>query len=161
MAQHNEVEFERELCEHLAAHGWHYSPNDDGYDRQRALFPEDVFAWLEETQPEELAKRLKPGLSASAHEKAKNQILDRLTKVLDTGQPGGGTLHVLRMGFKDTPASFAMMQSRPDLAGNATTAARYAANRVRVMRQMHYEPPQLSCRSFAGCGAAGVVQWLR
>lgn len=138
MAQHNEVEFERELCEHLAAHGWLYSPNDDGYDRQRAMFPEDVFAWLEESQPEELAKRLKPGLSASVVEKAKNNILDRLAKVLDVGQPGGGTLHVLRTGFKDTPASFAMMQQRPDLAGNETTKARYAANRLRVMRQVHY-----------------------
>lgn len=46
MAQHNEVEFERELCEHLATNGWLDSPNDDGYDRQRALFPDDVFAWL-------------------------------------------------------------------------------------------------------------------
>ena len=138
MAQHNEVEFERELCEHLAANGWLYSTNDDGFDRQRALFPGDVFAWLEETQAEELAKRLKPGLSASAESKVRNGILDRLVKVLDTGQPGGGTLHVLRTGFKDTPASFAMMQPRPELAGNATTEARYAANRVRVMRQVHY-----------------------
>lgn len=138
MAQHNEVEFERELCEHLAAHGWLYSPTDDGYDRQRALFPEDVFAWLEATQPEELAKRLKPGLSASAEEKVRGNILDRLVKVLDTGQPGGGTLQVLRSGFKDTPASFAMMQARPELGGNATTEARYAANRLRVMRQVHY-----------------------
>ncbi len=85
-----------------------------------------------------MAKRLKPSLSASAADKAKNALLDRLAKVLDTGQPGGGTLHVLRMGFKDTPASFAMMQKRPELAGNPTTQARYAANRVRVMRQVHY-----------------------
>ena len=47
MAQHNEIEFERELCEHLAANGWLYSPDDKGYDRQRALFSDDVFAWLE------------------------------------------------------------------------------------------------------------------
>ena len=37
MAQHNEVEFERELCEHLEASGWLYSADDHLYDKQRAL----------------------------------------------------------------------------------------------------------------------------
>ena len=52
--QHEET-FEDELVEHLAAHGWEYSPDDDGYDKARALFPADVFAWLAETQAGELA----------------------------------------------------------------------------------------------------------
>jgi len=59
MADHNEIKFEQEIAEHLAAHGWLYSSNDDGYDRERALFPPDVFAWLADTQPDELAKVLK------------------------------------------------------------------------------------------------------
>lgn len=42
MAQHNEIEFEKEFAEYLAAHGWLYLTNDTGYDRERALFPEDV-----------------------------------------------------------------------------------------------------------------------
>ena len=61
MAQHNEIEFEKEICEHLAANGWLYSPNDAGYDRERALFPEDVLGWLADTQPEQLEKVVKPG----------------------------------------------------------------------------------------------------
>ncbi len=138
MAQHNEVEFEAEICAYLQAHGWLYSANDDGYDRQRALFPEDVFAWLEQTQADELAKRVKPTLSADAAAKARDSILDRLAKVLDARAPAGGTLHVLRHGFKDVPASFQMMQRRPELTGNVTTEARYAANRLRVMRQVRY-----------------------
>ena len=40
MAQHNEVEFEKELCQHLASNGWLYSPTDAGYDKVRALFPD-------------------------------------------------------------------------------------------------------------------------
>ena len=59
MADHNEVVFESEICEYLAAHGWLYSANDTGYDRERALFPEDLFAWLEETQPAAYEKALK------------------------------------------------------------------------------------------------------
>ena len=50
MSLYNEIEFENEICEHLAANRWMYSSNDDGYDRARALFPEDVLAWVEATQ---------------------------------------------------------------------------------------------------------------
>jgi type I restriction enzyme R subunit len=64
VAIHNENPFEREICEHLAAHGWLYSPTDHEpdavYDRKRAIVPADVFAWLEATQPETLAKAVKP-----------------------------------------------------------------------------------------------------
>ena len=59
MADHNEVVFETEICEYLAAHGWLYSVNDTGYDRERALFPEDLFAWLEATQKSAYEKALK------------------------------------------------------------------------------------------------------
>lgn len=79
MADYNEIKFEEEIAEHLAAHGWLYSIDDTGYDRERALFPDDVFGWLEDTQSKELAKVVKNG---SATER--NQVLDRLVKVLDT-----------------------------------------------------------------------------
>lgn len=139
MSQVLEKAFEDELCVHLAAHGWLYSPDDAGYDRQRALFPEDVFAWLEETQPGELAKKVKPSMSDTAQAKARDGILTRLAAVLDKGQAGaGGSLQVLRTGFKDVPASFQMMQKRPEQSINSTVNARYAANRLRVMRQVHY-----------------------
>lgn len=49
MADHHEVTFETEVCEHLAANGWLYSPDDTGYDRARALFPDGIRDWLEET----------------------------------------------------------------------------------------------------------------
>lgn len=51
MADYNEVTFEREIAEHFAAHGWLYSPNDDGYDCERALFPEDAFGGLADIHP--------------------------------------------------------------------------------------------------------------
>ena len=44
MAIHNEVEFEKEICEYLAEHGWLYSVNDTGYDRARALYRRCGFA---------------------------------------------------------------------------------------------------------------------
>ena len=49
---HKEVNFETEICEHLAANGWLYAEGDAAsYDRARALFPADVLAWVQETQP--------------------------------------------------------------------------------------------------------------
>ena len=39
MAQHNEIEFEKELAEYLAAHGWLYSPNDAATTANAPCFP--------------------------------------------------------------------------------------------------------------------------
>jgi type I restriction enzyme R subunit len=139
MAMHNEVTFEEEICAHLEANGWLYSPNDKVYDKQRALIPEDVFAWLEETQPDEFEKKVKPTSSPQAQEKARQSLLDRLVQVLDQPAPQGGALKVLRTGFKDTPAGFRqLMQKKPETSTNEVVNARYAANRLRVMRQVHY-----------------------
>jgi type I restriction enzyme R subunit len=137
--QHHEVSFEAEICQYLAAHGWLYSPTDAGYDRALALFPEDVFGWLAETQPEQLAKRVKPDLTGEAKAKAEQAVLGTLAKALDTDlKAGGGTLAVLRRGFKDLNAQFQMCQFRPNSSLNEATAAKYGAVRLRVMRQVHY-----------------------
>jgi type I restriction enzyme R subunit len=137
MAQHNEIELEKEICEHLAAHGWEYSPSDAGYDKERALFPADLFGWLEDTQPDELAKVLKADAPDVAKQRA--QVLDRLVKVLDTPMSnGGGTLHALRTGFRHVGAAFRLCQFRPETTLNAATVEAYAKVRLRVMRQVHF-----------------------
>ena len=137
MAVHNEIEFEKELAEHLAAHGWLYSPNDDGYDRERALFREDVLGWLADTQPEQLAKVVKPGSGDIA--KQQDQLLDRIVKILDTSMDnGGGTLNLLRKGFSHLSAKFEMCVFKPESTLNAKRNADYAGVRVRVMRQVHF-----------------------
>lgn len=139
MPQHHESVLEDEICQHLAAHGWLYSPNDTGYDRDLAVFPEDVFAWLADTQPAEVEKRVKPDASAGAQEKSKAALLQRLAKALSADlKADGGTLAVLRRGFSDFNATFAMCQFKPNSGLNATTAAKYSSVRLRVMRQVHY-----------------------
>ncbi len=139
MAQHNEVEFENELCEHLAANGWLYSASDVGYDKARALFPDDVFGWLQDTQDGELAKAIKPTDSPVLQAKAREQLLDRLVKVLDLPLSSqGGTLRVLRKGFQSGSASLKMAQFRPADNLNPVTLELYGKVRLRVMRQVHY-----------------------
>ena len=137
--QHHEVSFETEICDYLAAHGWLYSSNDAGYDRELALFPEDVFGWLADTQPDQLAKRVNPDLTGEAKAKAERGVLKTLTKALDADlKSGGGTLSVLRRGFKDLNAKFQMCQFRPNTSLNESTKKKYDAVRLRVMRQVHY-----------------------
>lgn len=132
MAIHNEIEFENDICTHLAAQGWLYAENDyTGYDRARALFPADVLAWMQATQPqawETLGKN--NGAAAEA------MLLDRIRKQLDDR----GTLDVLRHGVEllglRQPLSLA--QFKPALAMNTELQAKYAANRLRVVRQVRY-----------------------
>ncbi len=120
-----------------------YSPDGTGYDRTRALFPEDLFGWLQDTQPDELAKVVKPNASEVERRKAREALLDRIAKLLDTPlESGGGTLALLRNGFKHTPAKFELSQPRPDTAKNPVTAAKYAKVRVRILRQVHYSTAQ-------------------
>ncbi|MGY2743420.1 type I restriction endonuclease subunit R [Arthrobacter sp. UYCu723] len=142
MAQHNEVTFEDEICQGLAAQGWIYEPHRKAgelYDATRALVPEDVFAWLADTQPEELAKVVKPTDSPAEHEVARRLLLDRLCKVLDKPvAKEAGTLSVLRTGFKDVAAKFEMCQFRPAMGLNPETLERYGKVRLRVIRQVHY-----------------------
>jgi len=136
--QHHEISFETEICEYLSAHGWKYSASDAGYDRARALFPEDVFGWLAETQPDQLAKRINPELTGDARTKAEGAVLTTLAKALNADLKAGGTLAVLRRGFKDLNAQFQMCQFRPNSSLNESTKKKFEAVRLRVMRQVHY-----------------------
>jgi type I restriction enzyme R subunit len=53
MTIHTEINSENDFCDHLANHGWLYADGDASrYDRARAPFPDDVIAWLEESQPD-------------------------------------------------------------------------------------------------------------
>ncbi|WP_448812087.1 type I restriction endonuclease subunit R [Agromyces bauzanensis] len=139
MGIEHELAFEDEIVAALEADGWLYSPTAAGYEKTRALFPDDVFAWLQETQPTEWAKVIKPEATAAEQAKAKEQLLDRLVKTLDLPlDAGGGTLNVLRRGFKKTPASFSMCEFKPATSFNQAALARHEAVRLRVMRQVYY-----------------------
>lgn len=133
MADHNEAVFESEICTHLEAHGWLYAKNDAGYDRERALFPEDLFAWLEKTQQPAYERALKAAGSQS-------KFLDVLTAALDKPlEHGGGTLNILRNGVQYIGGGrLKMAQFRPETSLNATSNNQYGAMRVRVMRQVHF-----------------------
>jgi type I restriction enzyme R subunit len=139
MSLHKEVHFEMEICEHLAANGWLHEEGDPAkYDRPRALFPEDVLAWVQATQPKAWDAIAK---THGAH--ATETILTRLRDQIDQR----GTLDVLRHGIEmlGLRGKLSLAQFKPALAINADILVRYAANRLRVVRQVRYSVHNENC----------------
>ncbi len=139
MSLHKEVSFEQEICAHLAAHGWLYAEGDAAeYDRMRALFPPDVLAWVQETQPD--AWEL---LDKSHGAKAGDTLLDRLRAQIDQR----GSLDVLRHGIElmGLKSKLTVAQFKPALALNADILKRYQANCLRVVRQVRYSLHNENC----------------
>jgi type I restriction enzyme R subunit len=129
---HKEISFETEICQHLAAHGWLHAEGDAaGYDRALALFPADVLAWVQATQPKAWEVLLK-----NHGAKAGDTLLSRLRDQLDQR----GTLDVLRNGIEllGLKSPLKLAEFKPALAINADILARYRANRLRVVRQVRY-----------------------
>ncbi|MEU5633791.1 type I restriction endonuclease subunit R [Streptomyces rishiriensis] len=136
-----ESEFEQRICQYLAAQGWEYSPNGEGYDAERALFPEDVFDWFKGLDPQAWQRSIGSGPRADS---AKHALLDLIVQLRSTpldnrGGGPGGTLQLLRsdvpVGLRD---ELKMVQWRPADPTNATRMAAYDKVRLRIMRQVHY-----------------------
>jgi len=139
MSLHKELSFETEICEHLAANGWLHAKGDAAtYDRARALFPADVLAWVQETQPKAWETLVK-----NHGVKAEETLLNRLRDQIDQR----GTLDVLRQGIEllGLKQPMKLAEFKPALAINADILARYAANRLRVVRQVRYSLHNENC----------------
>lgn len=132
MSLHREINLEAQICDQLAAQGWLYAEGDAArFDRARALFPDDVVAWVQASQPkawEALTKN--HGAAAEA------MLLDRIRKQMDER----GTLEVLRRGVEmiGLRAPITLAQFKPALAMNADILVRYQSNHLRVVRQVRY-----------------------
>lgn len=136
MNLHQEHHFESEICAHLGANGWLYAEGDAAqFDRANGLFLPDLLAWVEETQPESFQRLTK------THGAALPQVLaERVRKSLNL--PDRGTLDVLRRGVEMLGLKEPLMlaQFKPALAINPAIQAKYAANRLRVVRQVCHSP---------------------
>ena len=136
MSLHKEISFEDEVCEHLSSHRWLYTPGDNAlYDRARALFAPDLLAWVQETQP-----MAWEALTKNHGAAAEGVLLDRLRKALNDR----GTLDVSRHGVEliGLKQPLSLVQFKPALAMNEQLAKAYDANRLRVVRQVHYSTAQ-------------------
>ncbi|MFO1251891.1 MAG: type I restriction endonuclease, partial [Inhella sp.] len=134
MSLHQEKHFEAEICTHLSQRGWLYTEGDAAqFDRASGLFLPDLLAWVEATQPDAWLRLGK------THGAALPQVLaERVRKSLNER----GTLELLRRGVEllGLTAPLELAQFKPALALNPAIQARYAANRLRVVRQVKHSP---------------------
>ena len=125
-----EAAFESVIEAHLLANGYVAVP-DEGFDRDRAIFPRTVLDFIRETQPDEWTK-----LEAQLGEQTGEQVLDDLCKRMDDQ----GALAVLRHGFKCYGRTLRIAYFKAAHELNPELDARYAANRLGVTRQLRFSP---------------------
>ena len=127
----SEAAFETVIEAHLLDHG--YISLSQGYDCDRAIFPDVALRFIQATQPKEWAK-----LEALHGPNTPTRVLDDLCKWMDTY----GALHTLRHGFKcyGRTLRIAFFKAAHEL--NPDLEARYATNILGVTRQLRYNNPR-------------------
>ena len=127
MSQTTERAFETYVEEILLTTcGWKSGTNAE-WDKERALFPAQVVAFIQDTQPKLWAdmKTLHAG-------ELEAMILAALVKELDSK----GSLHVLRHGFKFYGKTFHLAYFKPAHGANAEVLGQVNKNRLTVTRQV-------------------------
>lgn len=126
--RHSEAAFETVIEQHLLRNG--YVPIDrEGFDRERAIFPEEVLTFIRVTQPQEWAK-----LESLHGERTAEQVLGDLCKWMDTY----GSLTTLRHGFKCYGRTLRVAFFKAAHELNPELEERYKANRLGITRQLHF-----------------------
>jgi type I restriction enzyme R subunit len=130
MKRTSEAAFETAIEAVLLADG--YSRVDaKGFDRERAIFPDEALAFIRTTQGKVWEK-----LEALHGEQTGARVLESLCKWLDTH----GALATLRHGFKCFGRTLRIAFFRPAHGLNPELEARYQANRLGLTRQLHFSP---------------------
>ena len=128
--RHTEAAFETVIETHLLQNGY-VRIKREGFDRERAIFPDEVLSFIRETQPKDWAK-----LERLHGAKTGEQVLGDLCKWMDTH----GALATLRHGFKCYGRTLRAAYFKPAHDLNPELQARYAANRLGLTRQLHFSP---------------------
>ncbi len=102
------------------------------YDREYAVDTEQLFSFLNATQPEEFAK-LGLGSENDASGVSRRKLLARLQGEITRR----GVIDVIRNGIKHGPLIFDLFFGTPT-PGNKVAEKRFASNRFSVTRQLRY-----------------------
>ncbi len=129
--RHTEQAFEAAIEEHLVTAGGYGKGDRDAFAPERALFPSDVIAFIQKTQPDEWEY-----LAGIQKGKAEETLLDDLCRALDSEHEG--CLSVLRHGFKCFGKLFHIAYFAPATGLNPETQKLYVANRLTITRQLRY-----------------------
>ena len=123
MSQTTELAFETYVEELLLTRGGWKAGSTAEWDKERALFPAQVFAFIQDTQPILWAEM--QALHAAGLE---GLLLTTLVKELDTK----GSLHVLRHGFRFYGKTFRLAYFKPAHGANYEVLEQFSKNRLTV-----------------------------
>lgn len=124
---HKEIDFENDIEQALTSTGGYEKGDPDAYDPEAALFPADVVAFVQKTQPKIWAR-----LTQLDAGKAAGMLLDSLVKEL----AAKGSLAVIREGFKCVGKTVRLAYFAPNTGLDPSATGRYADNRLAVVRQV-------------------------
>ncbi|WP_449219946.1 type I restriction endonuclease subunit R [Tistrella mobilis] len=134
MSGHTEHAFESAI-EHGLIIGDRYQKRaPDAFDPTTALFPDDVIGFVRDSQPARWGQ-----LEAMLKDRTAGMVIDSLTKELGSK----GALGVLRHGFKCYGKELRLAWFQPNSGMNPESAARYAANRLTITRQLSFSSQAL------------------
>ncbi len=123
-----EISFETVIENHLLQNGF-TAINKNGYDKEKAVFPEIVLNFIEKTQNKEWKK-----LEALLDVNIKDQVLSDLCKWMDNY----GALATLRHGFKCYGKTLHIAFFKASHSMNPELEANYNENVLGITRQLQY-----------------------
>ncbi len=137
-----EFVFQNDMIKQLVANGWLLG-DPKKYNRELALYSEDVLGFVQDTQDEQWQK-----FSALYPNDTEKKFLERVATQLNKSDPNAankemrtfGTLGVLRHELRDRGTRFSLCQFKPEHDLNPDTLARYKQNRLRVVPELVYSP---------------------
>ena len=130
--------FQNDILDQMQSHGWLLGESKN-YNKELALYPEDLITFVKNTQPEQWQKQLKIHPSTDRKPTAPEDALLK-TVVRDLSASNKGTLWVLRNLVKDRGAKFSVCAFKPDHGLNPDAIERYNQNILRVVPELVYSP---------------------
>jgi type I restriction enzyme R subunit len=138
----NEFTFQTDMISQLIDNGWLLG-NPENYNRELALYSEDLLGFVKDTQDNQWQKYRKI-YPVDTEQKFLERVATQLNKAdpnaADTELRTFGTLGVLRHEVRDRGARFSLCQFKPEHDLNPDTLARYKKNRLRVVPELVYSP---------------------
>ncbi len=129
-----EVAFEDAIVDWLVTNGGYTRGVHTNYDPAVALDTAELFTFIGATQADEWEDLVQR--NGGDPDLAQRRFVDRVAKQIDER----GTIDVLRHGVEDLGVEIRLAYFRPASGLNPDLEAKYAANRLMVIRQLHYAP---------------------
>ena len=137
-----ETIFQQDIIAQMQSHGWLVG-SGAGYNREKALYEQDVLDFVQKTQDKEWQK-FKSIFPNDTERHFLDTVVAQLKKAdinaTDVESRSYGTLGVLRHGIRTRGVRFSFCQFKPEHGLNPELNQRYQQNICRVVPELVYSP---------------------